>query len=92
MNFHRLIKISLATEKGHLDRERKYLHHTKAQEPFYNNKDTQSVKIITRTNSLFIQVCQPVHDNNPLKQKVYMDLTGKFPHKLSRGNSYPFVM
>ena len=29
LNFHKLLKTTLATEKGHLDQEHKYLHTTK---------------------------------------------------------------
>ena len=80
-------KTSLATKEGHLNQERKYLHPTKAQEPFNVNEDIQPGKITTITNCIFLQVYQPVHDNNPHQQKVYMNLTERFPHKSSRGKS-----
>ena len=49
-------------------------------------------KINERSNNLFLQICKPVHDDTILKQKAYMNLTGRFPHILSRGTSYFLVM
>ena len=59
LNFHKLLKTTLATEKGYLDQERKYLNPT--TKPHMNkNEDTMPEKITSRTNSLFLQVCQPL--------------------------------
>ena len=35
LNFHKLLKITLATEKGHLDQEHNYLHTTKYHRQYY---------------------------------------------------------
>ena len=54
-------------------------------------KTTIATKLNERTNNLFLQICTP-HDNILLKQKAYMDSTGRFPHQSSRGASYLFVL
>ena len=43
-------------------------------------------------NKIFAQIFNPLHDSLKLKSKAYIDLTGRFPYKSSRGNSYIFFM
>ena len=91
LNFNKLIKTTTATEKGHLDQERKYLHPTTPRAN-HNSEDFPS-KINERTNNLFLNIIHPLtQQSSVLKQKSYMDLTGRFPHKSSRGNEYLFVL
>ena len=50
-------------------------------------------KIQDRTNNLFISTLHPIlQQSSDLKEKAFMDLTGRFPHKSSRGNTYLFVL
>ena len=58
-----------------------------------DNIEFSPAKLKEKTNNLFLSIMQPlVYNQHELKQKAYMDLTGRFPHKSSRGNSYLFVL
>ena len=48
--------------------------------------------IIESANNIFEKIFNPLCDPTILKRKAYIDLTGRFPHKSSRGNLYFFLM
>ena len=84
LNFPKLLKTTIATEKGHLDQEHKYLNPSATKDLQRSNKFP--TEITEKTNNLVIKIFNPLYDNQ-LREKSYMDLTGRFPHKSSRGNS-----
>ena len=91
LNFDKLIKTTVATEKGHLDQERKYLNSTSPSQSQLTEKFSE--KLHEKRNNLFVNILHPISQQpSDLKQKAFMDLTGQFPHKSSRGNSYLFVL
>ena len=78
------------TAKGHLDQERKNLQSTKVSptdeqldELDYNPTDGVGIKTYEYASSI-IKITP--------KGTTYTDLTGRFPHKSSRGNEYFYVM
>ena len=81
------MKTTLATEKGHLDQERKYLHFIKVDNIILNNLTAKNTE---QANNIFTKIFDPLHDSPNTKQKPYIDLTGHFPHNSSRGNTYIF--
>ena len=89
LNFIKLIHTTIATEKGHLDQERKHLQSTSTPEDLLHNFPS---KLEEKMHSQFAQIVSPLLKLTPLKQKSYADLTGQFPHKSSRGNQYLFVL
>ena len=89
LNFVKLIRTTIATEKGNLDQERKHLQSTSTPEDLLHNFPS---KLEDKTHSQFAQIVSPLLELTPLKQKAYADLTGQFPHKSSRGNQYLFVL
>ena len=80
INFNSLLKTTLATAKGHLDQERENLQSTKQTTginlDIFFEKDKKAYEYI----SCIIQSSE--------KETSYIDLTGKLPHKSSRGNQY----
>ena len=85
INFSKVIKTTKATELGHLDQERKHLQGTKDEVPdFFPNKISSKVN----------EVYSTIISSNMIKNqnKSYCDLTGRFPHKSTRGNQYLFVL
>ena len=89
LHFSKLIKTTMAAEKGHLDQERKCLHLTKDNTSLDDNFPKQSTN---QANNTLITVFHPLVDNHLLQQKAYIDLTGRFTHRSSRDNSYIFSM
>ena len=108
----------IATAKGYLNQERKYLQSTKSHQPDYK-KYIESIKYnikrlrtslpdgVSFTDTLkkdiFEDAFPPPQENN-IKTNVviydlihtkpglgYMDLTGRFPYQLIRGNNYLMV-
>ena len=67
LNFSKLIKTTIATEKGHLDQERKNLRSTKNDEEL----DFFPMKTEKRNNELFVHIMS-IKDLND-KQKNYCD-------------------
>ena len=69
--------------------ERKYLHSTKINDPYLTIfQNNQRKKRITFSQQYFT----PSLTIQRHKKRAYIDLTGRFPHKSSRGNSYIFLM
>ena len=89
LNFFNFIKTLLATEKGHLDQEQKYLKSTKDIDDSILN-DNFPAPITESANNIFAKIFNPLHETLNLKSKAYIDLMGRLPHKSSRGNSYIF--
>ena len=94
LNFEKLLGTTIASEKGHLDQEKKGLQSTTLTN-YYN--DNFPDKIPEKTNNRFITICDAINKNNTVlttapKSKAYVDLTGRFPHMSSRGNQYLVVM
>ena len=81
------IKNTLPTAKGHLDQERANLQSTKQQHNDENEDyfPTDSLAKKTYKNATLIYPMEP-------KLTTYSDQTGRFPHKLSRGNEYIMIM
>eukprot|EP00957_Ditylum_brightwellii_P003570 270517-Ditylum_brightwellii.AAC.1 len=81
----------MATNKGHLDQEHQNLQSTKekrdATEKEIHEDAFPSGGIGTKTYE-YVSVVMPLDP----KMKAYLDLTGQFPHKSSRGNEYLYVM
>ena len=89
LHFSKLIKTTLATKKGHLDQEQKYLNSTKMDSILCNNFPQQSAE---QANNIFTQIFHPLVNSNQPQQKAYIDLTGRFPRRSSRGNTHVFLM
>ena len=88
LNFSKLLGTPMATAKGHLDGERKNLQSTKQS----TNLDCNFPKQINnKTNNIFATIADTksivTQDN-----KAFMDLTGRFPHRSSRGNQYIVIV
>ena len=80
---------SIATAKCHLDQERKNLQTTK---PTIKIEDEELDYSPIEENGVKTQHCFLVlTDFNEMK-KAYLDLTGRFPHKSSRGNQYILIV
>ena len=78
----------MATAKGHLDGERKNLQSTKQSTELDYNFPT---KIQNKTNNIFATIADTKSIITQDK-KAFMDLTGRFPHRSSRGNQYIVVV
>ena len=78
---------SLATAKGHLDQEQKNLQSTKIRIKQEDESSDYAPSYHSKTQNCFAILT----DFHELK-KAYLDLTGKFPHKSSRGNQYFLVV
>jgi hypothetical protein len=80
---------SIATAKGHLQQQRKNLRSTKkmteAEKIEEDNIDTKAEPKEDATGEVYGKVVE-------YTTKIYTDLTGKFPHRSSRGSQYLFVM
>ena len=76
LNFKKIIGTTIATEKGHLDQERKNLRTTKIEinEDFFPSKNTSIANEVYTT-------MYNVKGLKELNNKAYVDLMGKFPHK-----------
>ena len=87
IKFKKKIGTTIATEKGHLDQERKNLRTTKIEinEDFFPSKNTSIANEVYTT-------MYNVKDLKELNNKAYVDLMEKFPHKSSRGAQYIFIM
>ena len=90
-NLHssKLMKTTLATEKGHLDQECKYLYSIKVDNIILDNFPAKNTE---QDNNIFAKIFDPLDDSPNTKQKAHIYLTGYFPHKSSRGNTYIFLM
>ena len=85
---------SIATAKGHLDQERKNLQSTKTPmtpAPSDNDDTDDFFPTPTVDNEKTHDVCAIITPFDP-KSTAYSDLTGRFPHKSSRGNEYLLVV
>ena len=85
LNFEKLIGTTIASELGHLDQERKNLQSTKVRSE--EEDDFFPSVIEDKTYNIFCKISSAQQ-----KMKAYTDLTGRFPHKSSRGNEYLFTM
>jgi hypothetical protein len=86
---------SVATAKGHLNQERKNLQSTRKEQPtdakeqatneddFFPLSDTPNVKTFEACAAIVPFVA---------KNTAYHDLTGRFPHRSSRGNEYLLIV
>ena len=96
LQFEKLIGTTIASEKGHLDQERKGLQST-IHPTNEDDDDNFPNKTNERTNNRFVTIYDTAKTHNTtinpiLKAKAYMDLTGRFPHMSSRGNQYLVVI
>ena len=75
LNFNKFIKTTVATEKGHLDQEHKYLNSTSPKQSQLSENFPE--KLHEKANNLFINILHPMsRQSSNLKEKVFMDLTG----------------
>jgi hypothetical protein len=80
---------SIASAKGHLDQERKNLQSTKPvlvpaeNDEFPPSPDTPNIKAFAAGATLIPFTA---------KNTAYHDLTGRFPHRSSRGNEYLLIV
>ena len=88
LNLPRLLGTPMATAKGHLDSERKNLQSTK--NPIIED-DNFPDKINNETHEIFV-IIGDIQQFAIKTQKAYMDLTGRFPYKSSRGNQYLVIV
>ena len=96
LQFEKLIGTTIASEKGHLDQERKGLQST-IHPTNEDDDDNFPNKTNERTNNRFVTIYDTVNTHNTtinpiLKAKAYMDLTGRFPYMSSRENQCIVVM
>jgi hypothetical protein len=91
LSFTKHLEKSIATTKGHLDQERKNLQSTKIIQLKQEDDDNDTFPTSETPNS-------KTHEASAIlipfesKSTAYGDLTGKFPHKSSRGNQYLLVI
>ena len=85
INFKKLLPTSIATEKGHLEQERKNLQSTKVNIPdetdYFPPKETKCKECIFK-----------LIEADELNEKSYLDLCGRFPYTSSRGSKYILVV
>jgi hypothetical protein len=81
---------SIASTKSHLDQERKNLQSTKpvtettdTNDSFFPDPDIPNVKTFSACAAIVPFVA---------KNRAYHDLTGRFPHRSSRGNEYLLIV
>ena len=91
LNFKKILETTVESEKGHLDQERKNLQSTKALNMIQNDIDNDFFPTPTDTkhNEFYSQI---FHTTSTNMAQAYSDLTGRFPHKSSRGNQYLLVV
>jgi hypothetical protein len=88
MSIDRYLPKTLATAKGHLDQERKNLQSTtkvkvSESDDHFPSSDEPNVKTFA--------ACVTVEPFTA-KRKAFHDLTGRFPHRSSRGNEYLLIV
>ena len=76
---------TVATAKGHLDQERQNLQSTKIP---YEELETDDDKFPMSPTPVKTYDCISSIQPFEAKEKGYLDLTGRFPHKSARGNQY----
>ena len=86
LNFKKLVGTTLPIEKGHMDQERKKLRSTTNAE---EHADFFPAQIKSKVYTLFASIEKYIFEP---KEKAYSDLTGRFPHKSTRGNQYIFTL
>ena len=82
-----MLKTTIATEKGHLDQERQNLQSTK---PDGNNVDDDYHP--AQSNGVKTYECASIVLPLHARTTSYVDLTGRFPHRSSRGHEYIYVL
>ena len=99
-NLCNFMKRTMATSMGHLDQERQNLQSTK-KNYFLPTNSSSSAKINSATNDDFFPISTSFARSHDCVAQVipfsttnkgYMDLTGRFPYKSSRGNEYILVV
>ena len=96
-NLHRHMQRTLATSMGHLDQEHQGLQSTKPkalQHLLHQELDPDIKHCFFLISSKPIKTFDCVAQLVPFqtKDKGYMDLTGRFPHKSSSGNEYILII
>ena len=89
INFDKYVGDNIATAKGHMSQERKNLRSTKQPVP------PPSIDQVDDHFPSFEPKCSMVFSTMvPYSPKgmAYGDLTGRFPHKSSRGNEYIYIV
>ena len=83
----RNLAMPTATSKGHLDQERKNLQSTQPILPPISVSALPHPDTGLKTMNSMVSLL-PVNRS----QKAFSDLTGRFPHKSTRGHEYVFVL
>jgi hypothetical protein len=81
---------SIATAKGHLDQERKNLQTTQVKQNT-DTEDDEFSPLSDTPNEKSYSACAKIVPF-VTKEMAYHDLTGRFPHRSSRGNEYLLVV
>jgi hypothetical protein len=81
---------SIASAKGHLDQERKNLQSTRISLPI-EDCDTDYFPVPDAPNVKTFAACATMIPF-AAKNTAYHDLTGRFPHRSSRGNEYLLIV
>eukprot|EP00957_Ditylum_brightwellii_P069851 5304671-Ditylum_brightwellii.AAC.1 len=80
---------TIATAKGHMQQQRKNLCSTKKKpEPEKVEEDIIDTTTESKEDATGELYGKVIENTN----KIYTDLTGKFPHRSSRGSQYLFVL
>ena len=84
-----MVQNSVATPMGYLKPENKFLRSTKKQLlPIPSNLDYQPTQQ-SKQSKQYIVMSDLFEFNS--KQMAYSDMTGSFPYKSTRGNSYIYI-
>ena len=81
INFEKVLGTTIAAEKGHLDQERQNLQSTRVMSQSYVDDYHPKTDNGTKTYE-YASIVLPFH----ARSTTYVDLTGRFPHRSSRGN------
>ena len=84
INFVKFIQDTTAIDKGHLDQERQNLQSTRQ---IVTDLDAFPTDGIGKKTHEYASIVLPLDP----QLKAYLDITGRFHHKLTRGNEYLYV-
>ena len=86
------VPYTLETAKGHLDAERKNLRSTGTMHPSLPPSPPASPVDAPAQEPSSVKTAECYAVIQPFTQRAYSDLTGKYPHTLSRGHKYILVV
>ena len=86
------VPYTIETAKGHLDAERKNLRSTGTMHPSLPPSPHASPVDAPAQDPSSVKTAECYAVIQPFTQRAYSDLTGKYPHTLSRGHKYILVV